>query len=41
MTELLRRVLHRLATAAESAFTASGTAVSRHYAPLTHPSRRA
>ena len=40
MTELLRRALRRFGNAAESSFIAAGTARSRHYAPLTSPSRR-
>ena len=40
MIELLRRALRRLTNVTESSFVAVGTAHVRHYAPLTHPSRR-
>ena len=40
MTELLRRALRHLRNVTESSFVAAGTARSRHYAPLTSPSRR-
>jgi len=36
MIKLLKRALRHLESATESA----GTAISRHYSPLTHPSRR-
>jgi len=41
MTQLLWRALRRLGNVTESSFVTVGTALSRHYAPLTHPSRRA
>jgi hypothetical protein len=40
MIEMQRRALRRLKNVIESSFVAVGTARSRHYAPLTHPSRR-
>jgi hypothetical protein len=36
MTYLLRRLQNAL----ESSFVSAGSALGRHYAPLTHPSQR-